>query len=105
VGDVVLVASDEQLMCLDAERKLRWSLKLEQGGLSGPPVQDGDHLLIACRRGVVLQVHSGSGEVTGSQNVGEPLVSGVVPGGEQLLVATCSGSVFLVARPQPEGGR
>jgi outer membrane protein assembly factor BamB len=100
VGDVVLVASNEQLMCVDGEQNRRWTLTLEHGGLAGPPTSDGGNLLVASKGGTVLQIDAASGEVTASQKVSEPLASGVVPFDDQLLVATCSGSVFVVAKPQ-----
>ena len=101
IGDLVLVASDTQLMCLDADQKQRWAITLENGALAGPPIVDNANLLVACIDGSVLLIKAANGEVTATENVGEPLASGVVPFGDQLLVATRSGSVFVVAKPQP----
>ncbi len=101
VGDVVLVASDEQMMCVDADQKQRWVVSLEHGALAGPPVMDNSSLFVAFIDGTVASMNAASGEVTASLDVGEPLASGVIRFGDQLLVATRSATLFVIAIPQP----
>ncbi|MFW6170229.1 MAG: PQQ-binding-like beta-propeller repeat protein, partial [Planctomycetota bacterium] len=99
VGERVLVATDSELMCMDARGKRQWAASWEYGPLVGKPLLLDQQLLLATDSGTVLALDAAEGDVLGSVDVGEPLEWGPVVFQQQLCVAARSGVLFVVARP------
>ncbi|MFO7906544.1 MAG: PQQ-binding-like beta-propeller repeat protein, partial [Pirellulaceae bacterium] len=99
VGETVLVATDSELICMDARRKRQWTVPWEYGPVVGRPLLLDEQLLLATDSGTVLALDAAQGNVMGTVDVGEPLDWGPVVFQDQLYVASQSGVLFLVARP------
>jgi hypothetical protein len=98
-GDVVLAATESELACWDGAATRRWSVPLEHAPVVGHPYRDGDHVLLVAETGYVWRVNLDSGSILAQIEVGEPLAGGVVPYGEQWLVAGKCGVVVRVSDP------
>ena len=101
MGDVVFVADDKKLHCLEAAGKVRWSIALAHGIPSAPPISHEQDFLIVTGAGSVFRVSQDKGQETGLLEVGEPLVAPASLTGEKLLVAGPDGTIHLV--PLPKG--
>ncbi len=100
VGDSVLLATETELVCLDAAQQ-RWKTALEHAPLVGQALLKDSHVLLATADGFVLRVDAASGKVLATVDVGEPLAFGPVLYGDRLLVASPSGVVYVVSIPSP----
>ena len=98
VGDSVLLATETELVCLDAAQQ-RWKTALEHAPLVGQALLKDSHVLLATADGFVLRVDAASGKVLAAVDVGEPLAFGPVLYGDRLLVASPSGVVYVVSIP------
>lgn len=100
IGEHVLLASDaNELVSCDALGRLRWKTTLDGGPLAGTPVQRNASLIATTAGGAVLRIGADDGNVQGSVDVGQPLVSGPLVVGSRLLVAGADGCLHMVAIP------
>jgi len=100
VGQNVLIATDTQLVCLDAQQKIRWRADLDQGGLAGTPLAADDHFLITTKRGSLLRIDTASGRETARIDLGQALGSGPIMLGRQVLILGHDSCVHRVALPE-----
>jgi outer membrane protein assembly factor BamB len=99
VGERVLVATaDAQLHCFAGQER-RWQVGLAYGPLSGPPLVVDGTWVLASTRGVVWTVNSADGQELAHVELGQPLASGALALGDQLLLAGHDGALLKIARP------
>ncbi len=99
VGDAVVLATESTLMCFDGAPQQRWTLPLECGAILGRALAAESRMWLSTENGSLLQVDLAVGNVLAKLDVGEPLSSGPVAFGNQLLVAGRSGTVFTMVVP------
>jgi outer membrane protein assembly factor BamB len=99
VGDVVLVATDSQLICTDAQRQQKWAVEWEHGAIVGSPVAEDGQMLLATSGGTVVTLDMNQGETIALTQLGEPLTGGPVVRNNGLLVSAESGVLFVIDRP------
>ncbi len=98
VGDRVVVASNEQLMCADGKAQL-WQVALPSGPLVGAPLNDGKSVIVASAKGIVLRLDAGTGKEEAKVDVGLPLGTGPVVVKDQLVVGSYDGSLYQIQKP------
>lgn len=98
VGDeLMMVCGRNQLISVSSDPvAIKWNQKLTQGALAGPPLKQGDHLLLASQTGELLLRSVANGDVVRSVAVGQPLVLGPVSIQDQTFAATLDGSLLLL---------
>lgn len=97
-GTCVLLATDEQLHCVDPEQP-RWKVSLPAGLPAGVPLVDGESFLLASTGGAVCRIEAATGKVLGKVDIGLPLANGPVLLGGRLLVAGHDGTLYEIAKP------
>jgi hypothetical protein len=99
-GDCVLLATDrDELWCCDATRQPRWQQPLAAGQPIGLPQVSDNRLIIASASGHVEVRAAGSGDVTASVHLQQPLAGSVLLSGNTLWLSTSFGQVLQVAIP------
>jgi len=101
VENVLLVATDHQLLCVEPDGRQRWQAALESGPPVGTPTIDGAQLLLASAQGVIWRLDLASGKMLASSDAGEPVASGPVLVNGKILVAGKSGTLIVVPNPAP----
>lgn len=101
VGDAILVATGNELLCFDSAQALRWKTTLDHGPVIGQPLSVGTHWWLSADDGVLWQIDMATGQIAATVEVGEPLASGPVVYGNRLLVAGQSGVLLNVGVPNP----
>ncbi len=96
LGDCVLVACDDELLCLTADQKLRWRIELPHGRLVGAPLELDGKYLLATAVGVVWAADSASGKELAKVELDRPLTTGPVPVAGQLLLGGQDGSLYRI---------
>ena len=100
VGDYVLLATDDdQLHCLDANRKVVWQVTLAYGPLAGAPLAIDGHYVLAATSGVIWRVEPATGKELGKIETGQPLGTGPVPLGDGLVVGGHDGCLYTLKMP------
>lgn len=102
VGDLVLVGDQSgQWVALDASGRLKWSVKVEGGGATGPPVRRGDRLLVLTRQGAIVVLSSADGSVVARHELDVLPSAGALPLGDALAVPAAPGTFrrFEVSAP------
>jgi hypothetical protein len=103
VGSVGLAVSDrQQLLCIEAGQKLRWTTDLKYGPLAGRPLPVGNDFLLASQSGVVWRVSGSDGSEAGKLEIGEPLATGAVAFGPRLICGGSDGTLHVI--PALAGG-
>jgi hypothetical protein len=99
-GDCVLFATDlDELWCCDAARQPRWQQPLAKGQPIGLPQVSDNKLIIASASGHVEVRAAGSGDVTASVHLQQPLAGSVLLSGNTLWLSTSCGQVLQIAIP------
>jgi outer membrane protein assembly factor BamB len=101
VGDVVLLATEKELMCLDGALQQRWKTSLDHGPVIGQALRVDTQVLLTAEDGFIWRIDAASGNIVATVEIGEPVVSGPVVYGDRLLVAGQSGVLFNVVTPSP----
>ncbi len=101
VGDLVLLATDTELICVDGQPQPRWNVALEHAPLVGLPWVVDTQLLLATDDGMLLRIDAANGDTVAAVNVGEPLTWGPIPYQDRWLVAGKCGVLMMVANPSP----
>lgn len=99
VGDVVLLNTDEQLLCMSGSGELAWRVAFDHGRVIGQPVLSGGQFIFATATGKVVTLRQQTGKLVGAIDVGEPLNHGPIPYQDKLLVAGRSGVLFVLDKP------
>ncbi len=101
VGDVVLVASEAELICMDGTLQQRWKTPLEHGPVVGRALRSDAHAWLCSADGFLCRIELADGNLVETVAIGEPLASGPVLYGDRLLVAGRSGVLWNVAVSSP----
>ena len=101
VGDVVLLATDKELMCLDGALQQRWKTPLDHGPVVGQALWVDTQVWLSTEDGVIWQIDAATGGIAATIPVGEPLASGPVMYGDRLLVGGQNGVLLSVSIPRP----
>ena len=101
MGDVVLVGTYNELICLDGAQGEVWKVPIEHSPVVGRPLVDGGQFVLASDNGFVWRIDAATGQTVASVEVGESLNSGPVPYGDKLVVAGKSGTLFVIPNPSP----
>ncbi len=98
VGGTVLLSTDvEGLICFEDGGKRRWAQTYGHGPIVGRPLPVGGDFILASQQGIVWRVDGLSGEELARWEVGEPLATGPIVLGDDLVVGGADGMVFAVA--------
>ena len=100
VGDVVLLATEKELMCLDGALQQRWKTPLDHGPVIGQALRVDTQVWLSAEDGFIWRIDAATGNIAATVEVGEPLASGPVVYGDRLLVAGQSGVLFNVGTPE-----
>lgn len=95
-GEIVLAATDRELVCFDSKPELIWRKPLPAGVPVGTARVRGADLVLASMTGTVWAVDRKSGEAKKSIDLGEPLASGPVPFDKHWAIAAADGSLLFV---------
>jgi len=95
VGDWILVATEEALLCTDGE-KLLWQAPLARGPLASAAIAPGGMLLCSSTRGAIWTI-DGSGEEVSAVDLGQPLAAGLAVAGDRILAAGHDGTLHVIA--------
>ncbi|MEQ8846886.1 PQQ-binding-like beta-propeller repeat protein [Botrimarina sp.] len=99
-GDLVLLATESsEIVAVSADGQVAWSTPAQAGPLVGPPLVDGDDVLIASLGGVVSRRRIADGEQLGQIDLGQPIATGPTAYGPRLLVAAADGTVLVASQP------
>lgn len=103
IENLVFLATDQEgLVCISSDQQIRWSSPLTAAPLAGPPVVDGESLLLTSRSGIVWRVGMADGMKGSSMNVGAPLTGSPTVLGTRLLIGGSDGALYaLPALPTP----
>ncbi|HEY2148865.1 MAG TPA: PQQ-binding-like beta-propeller repeat protein, partial [Pirellulales bacterium] len=95
-GEMVLAATDRELVCFDSKPELIWRKPLAAGVPVGTALVQGADLVLASMTGTVWRVDRKSGEPKKSIDLGEPLASGPVPFDKHWAIAAADGSLLFI---------
>lgn len=98
-GHGVMLASEDQVYCLDAGQKLLWKSALPAGPVAGPPLETGNTLVLAATSGLIWKIDAGTGKELARLDTGKPLATGPVSLGQHLLVGAYDGTLCRVKMP------
>lgn len=99
IGDRVLLATEDHLYCLADAPKLLWKVPLPAGPLAGPPLENAGAYLLAAAGGLVWRVDPATGKELARTEIRQPLATGPVPFGSDLLVGAPDGTLYQIKRP------
>ncbi len=96
VGDCVLLATGESLLCVDGQLRLIWQHPLEGGPLAGPPAITPQGLLCASTQGRVWLAAMNTGAASWTSELGVPFAGGPVLWGDRVVVPGTDGTLYVV---------
>jgi outer membrane protein assembly factor BamB len=97
-GKVLAATATGTLVCLDGKQEL-WRTELPYGPLCGRPLTVGGRLVLAAKSGVVYSVAPDDGQSSQPTEVGQPLASGPILLGSELLLVGHDGVLLRVPAP------
>lgn len=97
-ADRVLVASNDQLLSVDANQK-QWQVALAHGPPVGVPLVDGQSVLVASASGTIARIDLATGKELGKRELGMPLATGPVLVKDQLVLGGSDGSLYQTQKP------
>lgn len=95
----VIVQIDGKLQAVSADNQKLWSIDFPKSKLLGPPLKSAESLVFLTTRGEVFVVNQGSGEVTGSVDVGQPFSGTAKLISSNILVGSDEGAALLLPIP------
>lgn len=98
---VVLVATEEELIAVSTAGgpQIAWRAPLQRGQPIGPPLADGDSVVVAMSSGSLVRYATDSGDASATLDLGQPLGSGPTAYGPRWLVSAADGAVLVVTHP------
>lgn len=84
------------LVAFGASAAQAWTFDLQGELPAGPPIPDGDHVIVATTAGRVLRLHGGSGELTSARDVQQPLGAGAALVDGRLLLRAADGTILVM---------
>jgi outer membrane protein assembly factor BamB len=100
VGEVILVADDKQLHCLEAAGAVRWSVAITHGFPSATPIVVDQDFVVVTQTGSVYRISQDKGQEAGVVEVGEPLGGPTSLFDGKLLTSGPDGTIHLVPLPK-----
>ena len=94
-GDAVLLATENELICIDNRPDVAWRKPLTATPV-GEPLVAGDNFALSTIGGTLAQFDRKTGEDRGKIDVGQPLAGGPVDSGKQWLVPGHDGSFYWI---------
>lgn len=102
VGDQLFVVMDDnKVHTFGADLSEQWTVDLNGSTLVGPPMAQGDELVMALNRGQILRVSTESGEVNSTIDVGEPITELPVMLDGKLIVGALDGTMIVLDAAAP----
>ncbi len=102
VGEQLLLATADALLCFDNQAKLRWTAPLDGASLAGVPSsateQGQAQYLCASTAGRVWTVAADSGKTSRTVELGVPLSGSPLQWNDRIVVAGSDGSLYLVGK-------
>jgi hypothetical protein len=102
VGEQLLLATAEALLCFDKEAKLLWTAALDGASLADVPasatVQGQSQYLCASAAGRVWAVAADSGQTLWTVELGVPLSGSPQSWNDRVVVAGSDGSLYVVGK-------
>lgn len=95
----VVVQVDGKLQAVSADGQKLWAVDFPKSKLLGPPLKSGESLVFLTTGGQVWVVNQGTGAVTASVDVGQPLSGTAKVIANNLLVGSDEGAVLLLPIP------
>jgi hypothetical protein len=100
VGELVLlVTANDQLVAVRPSGEIAWAHAVKGGDLAGPPLANGDSVLVAYRQGILERRGLVDGEPVGRLDVEHPLAAGPVQFLGRIVLAAHDGTLFVVDQP------
>jgi outer membrane protein assembly factor BamB len=87
-----------ELHCFNAgsSLELNWTVPLEASPLAGPPLLEGEILVVAMQDGEILAIDVATGKVSNRLDLGQPLNLGPRRVGKVLVVPSIDGSLHRI---------
>ena len=99
-GKYCLVKTEDgQLRGFDAKGKQKFSVAIPAGKSAGQPVVVGEKIVIAGSKGWIVTVDSGSSQIAGQIDLGQPIASTPFVVGNRILVPGLEGVIYFVDVP------
>ncbi len=98
-GNLLLVETSQgKLQCLKTDDKLSkvWSTDLKGDHLTGTPMIDNDHVVMATMNGKVMSINAASGKITRSLQLDQFLEHGPVTVAGKVVVTSIDGSFYRI---------
>jgi hypothetical protein len=99
VGDLVLVATDRELLAIGKQPDIVWRVPLDAGVPVGVPLGSGDDILLATANGIIERLDRKTGNSRAKIDLEQPLAAGPIVCGKNLAVVGQDGTVHIVAKP------
>ncbi len=97
--NAVVVQVDGKLEAVSAENQKLWSIDFPKSKLLCPPLKTGESLVVLTTGGQVWVINQGTGEITASVDVGQPLSGSAKLISTNILVGSDEGAVLLLPVP------
>lgn len=98
-GDYALLATSSQLMAIDSSGKFAWEVPITDMQLAGPPLVQGESMVLAAQNGTVVKLSLADGSEQGRVDVGEPIAAGPVLLNNLLVVAGRDSALLVIKSP------
>ncbi len=95
---VVLRTERGDLVAIDAQGAKAWSVLAPPSPFAGPPLAEGE-LIVATQKGTLLRIDRKTGREAGRVDIGQPIASGPVILGKNIVVAAHDGTPLVVETP------
>jgi outer membrane protein assembly factor BamB len=97
--NAIVVQVDGKLQGISADGQKLWTVDFPKSTLLGPPLKSGESLVFLTTSGQVWVIDQGTGAVTASADVGQPLSGTAKVIANNLLVGSDEGAVLLLPIP------
>lgn len=99
VTDGCLIQTDSHLQFVAPDGRQLWALEFPDSMLAGSPIEAQGKLVLVTRAGEIFVIDQTSGELSGRQDVGQPLSAAPLARPAGLLLGTDEGTVMAVPMP------
>ncbi|MCS7238115.1 MAG: PQQ-binding-like beta-propeller repeat protein [Thermoguttaceae bacterium] len=99
VGQLILIATGSELLCVNEAGQVTWRLKTERGIPVGQPWADQASAILSTRDGWLVQIALASGEIVNAKRLDAPLATGPIPLGDRWIVGGSDGCLYRAQLP------
>lgn len=96
VNDVLLAATHDEIVCVQADGAILWKQPTAQGIPVGEPLVEAGQLIFASSRGMVWRADAATGEASGDVDLNEPFMSGPARFGKRIAIAGADGVIHFL---------